>query len=234
MQPVQPAQPAQKVSALRIGLLFGIILGVVMIVFGIVEQAVTSVGAVLSIVGIIVALVAYFFAGFRASGQSGKISTGLLAGMWTGIISSVLNGVASVIVAIPKLPEATAAANKAIVDSGTQTDFRYTDTTTLLVTIGGVILVSVLGSAIALGVGAIGGAAGKGRAPLPQQAYTESLYQSPMAGYPPQQPPQQGGYPGIPATAAAAERLSRVSPATAATGRRLSPAAIGVSLYGWQ
>ena len=118
--------------------------------------------------------------------------------MWTGIISSVLNGVASVIVAIPKLPEATAAANKAIVATGAQTNFRYTDTTTLLVTIGSVILVSVLGSAIALGIGAIGGAAGKGRAQLPQQAYTESLYQSPMAGYPPQQPPQQGDYPGYP------------------------------------
>ena len=219
-QPVQPAQPAQKVSALRIGLLFGVVLGVVMIVFGPIEQSVKGVGAVLSIVGIIVALVAYFFAGFRASSQSGKISTGLLAGMWTGIISSVLNGIASVIVSIPNLPEATAAANKIIVDSGTQTDFRYTDTTTLLVTIGGVILVSILGSAIALGVGAIGGAAGKGRAPLPQQAYTESLYQSPMAegtiphsnrrrvttpGYPPQggeyhpqpgeYPPEAGGYP---------------------------------------
>jgi hypothetical protein len=198
MQPAQSAQPAQKVSALRIGLLFGIILGVVMIAFGVVEQAAKGVGAALSIVGIIVALVAYFFAGFRASGQSGKISTGLLAGMWTGIISSVLNGIASVIVAIPNLPEATAAANKAIVDSGAQTDIRYNETTILLATIGIVVLFSILGSAVALGVGAIGGAAGKGRAPQPQQAYTESLYQSPMAGYPPQQPPQGGAYSGYP------------------------------------
>lgn len=197
---MQPAQPAQKVSALRIGLLFGVCLGVIMIAIGLVQHFVNGLGF-LSFVSILVGLVAYFFAGFRASGQSGKISTGLLAGMWTGIISSVLNGIVSVIVAIPNLPEATAAANKAIVDSGAQSNFRYTDTTTLLVVIGVVIGLAILGSAIALGVGAIGGAVGKGRAPLPQQAYQESMYQSPMAGYPPQPgyPQQpQGGYPGYP------------------------------------
>lgn len=209
MQPVQPtqsAQPAKKVSAFRIGLLFGIILAVIMIGFNFAEQFAKDVlgrgGLILTILTIIISLAAYFFAGFRASSQSGKVSTGLLAGMWTGIISSLVNGVASVLLTIPQLPELTRTANQVIIDSGAQTDIRYTETTMLLLTIGGTFLLLLLASAIALGVGAIGGAAGKGRAPMSQQAYQEAFYQSPMGGYPPQQPgyPQQpqGGYPGYP------------------------------------
>lgn len=209
MQPVQPTQvtqPAKKVSAFRIGLLFGIILAVIMIAFNFAEQFAKDVvrggGLVLSILTIIISLAAFFFAGFRASSQSGKVSTGLLAGMWTGIISSLVNGVASVLLTIPNLPELTRTANQAIIDSGAQTNIRYTETTMLLLTIGGTFLLLLLASAIALGVGAIGGAAGKGRAPMSQQAYQESFYQSPMGGYPPPQPgyPQQpqGGYPGYP------------------------------------
>jgi hypothetical protein len=209
MQPVQPtqsAQPAKKVSAFRIGLLFGIILAVIMIAFNFAEQFAKDVigrgGLILTILTIIISLAAYFFAGFRASSQSGKVSTGLLAGMWTGIISSLVNGIASVLLTIPNLPELTRTANQAIIDSGAQTDIRYTETTMLALTIGGTFLLLLLASAIALGVGAIGGAAGKSRAPMSQQAYQESFYQSPMGGYPPPQPgyPQQpqGGYPGYP------------------------------------
>jgi hypothetical protein len=206
MQPTQPAHPAKKVSAFRIGLLFGIILAVIMIAFNFAEQFAKDVigagGLILTILTIIISLAAYFFAGFRASSQSGKVSTGLLAGMWTGIISSLVNGIASVLLTIPQLPELTRTANQAIIDSGAQTDIRYTETTMLALTIGGTFLLLLLASAIALGVGAIGGAAGKSRAPMSQQAYQEAFYQSPMGGYPPPQPgyPQQpqGGYPGYP------------------------------------
>jgi|GEM_PF-1300514 hypothetical protein len=206
VQPTQPAQPAKKVSAFRIGLLFGVILGVILIASGIAGQfakdAFRGGALVFTILSIIIGLAAYFFAGFRASSQSGKVSTGLLAGMWTGIISSLLSGIASVLLTIPHLPELTNTANQAIIDMGTQTTFRYTETTMLAVTIGGQFLLLLLAGAIALGVGAIGGAAGKGRAPMAQQAYQESFYQSPMGGYPPPQPgyPQQpqGGYPGYP------------------------------------
>ena len=205
VQPTQPAQPVKKVSAFRIGLLFGIILAVIMIAFNFAEQFARDVigagGLILIILTIIISLAAYFFAGFRASSQSGKVSTGLLAGMWTGIISSLVNGVASVLLTIPQLPELTRTANQAIINSGAQTDIRYTETTMLLLTIGGTFLLLLLASAIALGVGAIGGAAGKGRAPMSQQTYQESLYQSPMGGYPGyppqpgQYPPESGGYP---------------------------------------
>jgi len=202
VQPTQPAQPAKKVSAFRIGLLFGIILAVIMIAFNFAEQFAKDVigrgGLILTILTIIISLAAFFFAGFRASSQSGKVSTGLLAGMWTGIISSLVNGIASVLLTIPNLPELTRTANQAIIDSGAQTDIRYTETTMLALTIGGTFLLLLLASAIALGVGAIGGAAGKSRAPMSQQAYQESLYQSPMAGYPPQHPPQGGAYSGYP------------------------------------
>ena len=198
-----PHSQRGKFSALRIGLLFGVILGVILILLNLIGALVKipALGLATLILIIIIALVAYFFAGFRASGQSGKISTGLLAGMWTGIFSSILATIGNVIIALPSLPEATAAANKGIVEFGGQSSFRYTETTYLLAEIVVFILLAVLSSAIALGVGAIGGAVGKGRAPLPQQAYQESLYQSPMAGYPPQPgyPQQpQGGYPGYP------------------------------------
>jgi len=206
MQPVQPTQvtqPAKKVSAFRIGLLFGIILAVIQIAFIFAGQLAKDAfrgGALLfTILSVLIALAVYFFAGFRASSQSGKVSTGLLAGMWTGIISSLLNGIVSVLLTIPQLPELTRAANQAIIDSGAQTTVRYTDATTLALRIGLEILLILLASAVALGLGAIGGAAGKGRAPMSQQAYQESFYQSPMGGYPPPQPgyPQQpqGGYP---------------------------------------
>ena len=209
MQPVQPTQvtqPAKKVSAFRIGLLFGVILGVIQIAFIFAGQLAKDAfrgGALLfTILSVLIALAAYFFAGFRASSQSGKVSTGLLAGMWTGIISLLLVGIVSILLTIPQLPELTRVANQTIIDSGAQTTLRYTEATTLAVKIGAQFLLLLLGSAIALGVGAIGGAAGKGRAPMSQQAYQETFYQSPMGGYPPPQPgyPQQpqGGYPGYP------------------------------------
>ncbi len=79
---------------------------------------------------------------------------------------------------------------------------RYTDTALLAIVIIVLLMLTIIVSAVALGVGAIGGAAGKSRAPMSQQVYQESFYQSPMGGYPPPQPgyPQQpqGGYPGYP------------------------------------
>ena len=201
VQPTQPAQPAKKVSAFLIGLLFGVILGVILIVL-LFAGRLLNVGFLFFILGIILSLVAYFFAGFRGSSQSGKVSTGLLAGMWTGLISMVMGSVAIVVIVLPDLPAVTSQANQGIIDQGGGTSFRYTDTALLAVFIVVLLVLTIIGSAIALGVGAIGGAAGKGRAPMSQQAYQESFYQSPMGGYPPPQPgyPQQsqGGYPGYP------------------------------------
>ena len=210
MSPAPPATPARKVSAFGIGLVFGVILAIILIVIGLIKHFVVGVpflNLALSIVSIVAALVAYFFAGFRASSRSGKVSTGLLAGMWTGLISSFLNAIIAVILAIPNLPEAARQANSILDQSGQQISFRYDETSVLAILIGTHIVLILLAGAVGLGVGAIGGAAGKGRAPLSQQQYQESLYQSPMGGYPPQpgypsypqqQPPQQGGYPGYP------------------------------------
>lgn len=192
MQPAMPAQPAKRVSAFRIGLLFGIILAVILIALGFLGQ-IGALGFIVSIVSIVISLVAYFFAGYRASMQSGKINTGLLAGMWTGLISELLSGIVSVVLLLPRLHEFTNQINQSIAASGGQSNVRFDDTGSLAIYIAGVVISIILVGAIALGIGAIGGAVGKGRAPLPQQAYQESLYQSPSAGgYPPQQPPHQG------------------------------------------
>ena len=210
MSPVSPAAPVRKVSAFRVGLIFGVIVAIILIAIGVVERLIPGAPGItlgLGAVSIIVSLVAYFFAGFRASSRSGKVSTGLLAGMWTGLISSFLNAIIAVILAIPNLPEAARQANSILDQSGQQISFRYDETSVLAVLIGTHIVLILLAGIVGLGVGAIGGAAGKGRAPLSQQQYQESLYQSPMGGYPPQpgypsypqqQPPQQGGYPGYP------------------------------------
>lgn len=211
MSPVPPARPAKKVSAFGVGLVFGIILAVILIGIGLIRHFVTGVpllGLALGIISIIVALVAYFFAGFRASSQSGKVSTGLLAGMWTGLISMALNAIVAVLLDLSQLPQITDSVNQAIATSGSSSSsIQFTDTTTLVVVIIGQIIAVLIVSAIALGVGAIGGAAGKGRAPTSGDQYQEALYQSSMGGYPPQpgypsypqqQPPQPGGYPGYP------------------------------------
>ncbi len=210
MAPVPPAPPAKKVSAFGIGLVFGIILAVILIGIGLIKHFVAGaplLGLVLSIISIVAALIAYFFAGFRASSQSGRVSTGLLAGMWTGLISMILNAIVAVLLSLSQLSQTTDAINQRLATSGSTTSMQFTDTTTLAFLIIGEIIVIIIVSAIALGVGAIGGAAGKGRAPTSGDQYQESLYQSPMGGYPPQpgypsypqqQPPQPGGYPGYP------------------------------------
>jgi hypothetical protein len=164
---------------------------------------VPNVSTVFSIVGILVALAAYFFAGFRASSQSGKISTGLLAGMWTGIVAQVISRTVNVVtlaLSSTRLQQLTTIENRALSSAGS--DVRLTNADMLGLVIGVTVFVIIFVVAVALGVGAIGGAVGKSRAPMSQQVYQESFYQSPMGGYPPPQPgyPQQpqGGYPGYP------------------------------------
>lgn len=121
--------------------------------------------------------------------------------MWTGLISMVMGSVAIVVIVLPDLPALTSQANQRIIDQGGGTSFRYTDTALLAVFIIVLLVLTIIVGAVALGVGAIGGAAGKTRAPMSQQAYQDSFYQSPMGGYLPQPgyPQQpQGGYPGYP------------------------------------
>jgi hypothetical protein len=195
MQPVQSVQPAKPVSAFRIGLLFGVVLGVILIALDFAGLFLQDIAILFNIMGIVIALVAYFFAGFRASSQSGKVSSGLLAGMWTGLISQILSRTVNVVtlaLSSSRLHQLTDTENQALARAGS--NVRVTDADILTFYIIIVVIIVIIVAAIALGVGAIGGAAGKGRAPISQQVYQESLYQSPMAGYPPQQPP----YPGYP------------------------------------
>ena len=201
MQPAQPASATPKVSGFRIGLLYGIILAAVLIAISVIgvftRDLGGGVGLALNAVSIIVALVAYFFAGYRASARSGKVSTGLVAGLWTGLISALLSSIVSIVMLLPTLPTLTETENRALSDAGS--NVRVDDTTMLVFLIIAFVIGVVIIALIALGIGAIGGAVGKGRAPMPQLAYQESMYQSPMVGgYPPQSgnyPPQSGGYP---------------------------------------
>ena len=194
---MQPAQPAQKVSGFRIGLLYGLILAVLLIAISVIgvftRDLGSGVGLALNAVSIIVALVAYFFAGYRASALSSKVSTGLVAGLWTGLISALLSFAVSIALLLPNLSTLTETENRALSDAGS--NVRVDDTTILVFLIILVIILVIIIALIALGIGAIGGAVGKGRAPMPQQIYQESMYQSPMAGGYPPQPPQPGNYP---------------------------------------
>lgn len=190
MQPAMPPagaeQPARRISSLRIGLIFGVGVGVILIVLSLLSQLVLSLAGIINILSIVVALVAFFFAGYRASQQSGRMREGLFAGMWTGIISEALDAVASTLLLLPHLHDFAKAENQLLIESGAQLSAPLSDTTVLLFFIAANVIGVILIGAIALGIGAIGGAIGKGRAPLPTQVYQESLYQPPPAGgYPP-------------------------------------------------
>jgi hypothetical protein len=184
--------------ALQNGLLFGVILGAMEVVFSL----------TLGNVGFLICLIFYLgiigFAGYRASARSGKVSTGLVAGLLAGLFSSIIGSLGLFLYLLPNLDTLRNLLQQQATTLNQGFVINYTNN----VVIGLVLLllvIMILGSSLlALGIGAIGGAIGKGRAPVapappypyPGQ-YPDPRYMPPPA-YPPQEyiPPQT--YPPLP------------------------------------
>lgn len=161
--------------ALQNGLLFGVILGVIEGVFSL----------LLGNVGFILSLLFYLaiigFAGYRASARTGKVSTGLLAGLLAGLISSVIASAGFFIYTLSNIDflRTQLQQNANTVSQGFVINYTNNVVAGLVVLF---LVIVILGSSLlALGIGSIGGAIGKGKAPVPPV---------------PQMPPYPGQYPG--------------------------------------
>jgi hypothetical protein len=178
--------------ALQNGLLFGVILGAIEVVISL----------TLGNVGFLICLIFYLgiigFAGYRASARTGKVSTGLVAGLLAGLFSSIIGSLGLFIYLLPNLDTLRQQLQQQATTFNQGVVINYTNN----VVIGLVVLllvILILGSSLlALGIGAIGGVIGKGKAPVPPAApypypgqYPDPRYMPPPA-YPPQEyiPPQ--------------------------------------------
>ena len=181
--------------ALQNGLLFGVILGVIEVVFSL------TVGNVGFLISLIFYLGIIGFAGYRASARTGKVSTGLVAGLLAGLFSSIIGSLGLFLYLLPNLDTLRQQLQQNATTFNQGVSINYTNN----VVIGLVVLllvIMILGSSLlALGLGAIGGAIGKGKAPVPPYPYPgqypDPRYMPPPA-YPPQEyiPPQN--YPPLP------------------------------------
>ena len=195
--------------ALQNGLLFGVILGAIEVVLPL----------TLGSLGYLICLIFYLgmigFAGYRASARSGKVSTGLVAGLLAGLFSSIIGSLGVFIYILPNIDTF----RQAMQQNATTFNQGYAINYTNNVVIGLLVLVLVFviigSSLLALGIGAIGGAIGKGKAPVfPTPAppypypypgqYPDPRYMPPPA-YPPQEyippqayPPSPQNYPPLP------------------------------------
>ncbi len=182
--------------ALQNGLLFGVILGAIEVVFSL----------TLGNVGFLICLIFYLgiigFAGNRASARTGKVSTGLLAGLLAGLFSSIIGSLGLFIYLLPNLDTLRQQLQQQATTFNQGVVINYTNN----VVIGLVVLllvILILGSSLlALGIGAIGGAIGKGKAPVspypyPGQ-YPDPRYMPPPAYPPPAYPPSPQAYPPSP------------------------------------
>jgi len=194
--------------ALREGLLFGLALGVLsLIVHLIAAFAHTSLlESIYGFIEFVLMLVVAIIAGIRASAKTGKVSSGLLAGFLAALISTLLSSIGTLIFDLENLSSLVQAADQQAKALGSPV--TYTNNLIISGAIASVVIYTLLFAAIGLGMGAIGGAIGRGRAPKPQTPYQESMYPGggypgaypppmpPGAGYPPQQPPAYpGSYP---------------------------------------
>ena len=193
--------------ALQNGLLFGVILGVIEVVFSL------TVGNVGFLISLIFYLGIIGFAGYRASARTGKVSTGLVAGLLAGLFSSIIGSLGLFLYLLPNLDTLRQQLQQNATTFNQGVSINYTNN----VVIGLVVLllvIMILGSSLlALGIGAIGGAIGKGKAPIPPTPvppypypgqYPDPRYMPPPA-YPPQEyippqsyPPSPQNYPPLP------------------------------------
>lgn len=212
MQPMQPAQQGHPVW--RYGLIFGGIVGVLEIINFVIsttsrggtsaalsgassQTAVTSGLFGLGCLFFLIGLALYFVAGMLAAGQTGRVGTGSLAGLVAGAVGGLVALIAGVI-ALATLPTSyfQSIADQTQTSGGTPATAQQIQSAAVILGIILYVIVWLVFIGLGAGIGALGGLAGRGRAPRPQ--YSEAMYQGMGQGYPPAPgyPPQpQGGYP---------------------------------------
>lgn len=197
------AQTRAGNPALQNGLLFGIILGVLEV----------ALSLTLGTIGFVICLVLYLgmvgFAGYRASARTGKVSTGLVAGLFVGLFSSIIGSLGLFIFTLPHVDAMRQLLQQQANTFNQGVTINYTTNVVIAYLVLLLVILIVGSSALALGIGAIGGAIGKGNAPAQPTGYppypyagqnadpryvpppTDPRYMPPPA-YPPQEyvPPQ--------------------------------------------
>ncbi len=184
--------------ALQNGLLFGVILGAIEVVFSL----------TLGNVGFLISLIFYLgiigFAGYRAAARTGKVSTGLVAGLLAGLFSSIIGSLGLFIYLLPNLDTLRQQLQQQATTFNQGVAINYTNNVVIGLVVLLLVIVILGSSLLALGIGAIGGAIGKGNAPVPPVPpypypgqYPDPRYM-PAPAYPPQEyiPPQ--AYPPTP------------------------------------
>jgi len=193
----------------RNGVLFGLVLGVVyLIIYALVGVLhILAASSIVSIAFTLLIFVAAGVAGARAAGVNGKVTSGLLAGLFTALLGAALGTVGAIIFDYLNADALVRIANRAYAAAGLS--LRVSPQTFLVNTVLGSLVIIVVDALIGLGIGALGGLIGRGRAPKAAAAtYQESFYPgaaAPMGGAPfppaneyPQAPPPAGGYPPTP------------------------------------
>jgi hypothetical protein len=180
-------QPRSGHPALLYGLSAGVIIALIGIIF---YLALHGLGL---IIAFLLLLFIVGFVGYRVSARTGRVSSAVLAGFLSGLISCVILSVATVMFVLGNM-------NLVLQDLQQRADalnqgITYTNGLVIGSVIILMIVVTIVVCLVALGVGAIGGAIGKGRAQVPPSQYQGSMYMPPSP-YPPQgyAPPSPQGY----------------------------------------
>ncbi len=170
----------------RTGVLFGLVVGVVYLIVFALIGVLHTIGAnsLVSIFFTLLIFVAAGVAGARAAGINGKVTSGLVAGLFTALLGSVLGTVGALIFDFINADAIVRRSNQALATLGSSV--RTTPHAFLVSAVVTSIIIIIVDTLIGLGIGALGGLIGRGRAPqAPSGAYQESFYQ----GQP--TPPQQ-------------------------------------------
>ena len=180
-------QPRSGHPALLYGLGAGVIIALIGIIFYLARHGLGLIIAFLLLLFIV------GFVGYRVSVRTGRVSSAVLAAFLSGLISCVILSVAIIMFVLGNM-------NLVLQDLQQRADalnqgITYTNGLVIASVIILMVIVTIVVCLVALGVGAIGGAIGKGRAQVPPSRYQGSMYMPPSP-YPPQEyaPPSPQGY----------------------------------------
>src|SRR5258707_1592265 len=179
--------PRSGHPALLYGLSSGAIIAIIGILFYIALRG----------LGLIIAFLLFLFIvgflGYAASARTGRVSSAVLAGFLSGLMSFVILSVATVIFVLVNM-------NLVLQDLQQRADalnqgITYTNGLVIGSVIIVMVIVTIVGCLVALGVGAIDGAIWQRRAHVPTLRYHGPMY-IPPSPYPPQEyaPPSPQGY----------------------------------------
>src|SRR5258708_20290067 len=171
-------EPRSGHPAVLYGLSSGAIIAIIGILFYIALRG----------LGLIIAFLLFLFIvgflGYAASARTGRVSSAVLAGFLSGLMSFVILSVATVIFVLVNM-------NLVLQDLQQRADalnqgITYTNGLVIGSVIIVMVIVTIVGCLVALGVAAFGGAIGTRRSQLPPSHYQGSM-DMPPSPYPPQQ-----------------------------------------------